>query len=93
MRDVDTLASALGPPRVLREVGRGRHALAAVGRWRHGGADVDLSAAEAVHLVFNVSGGQLVERRWPGRSDRGVARAGSVGVNLPGTATRVAISG
>ena len=94
MRALDTLAATLGPPRVLREVAAGGRMLAAVGRWRHRGASVDLGDTDAVHLVFNVSGGQLVELRRPdGSAVRGPARAGSVGVNFPGTGVHVTITG
>ena len=81
---LDSLAAAMGPPLALRTVGRPGRPSAAVGRWRHQGTCVDRSSTDAVHLVFNVTGGQVVEQRWPDRSVRGTAAAGSVAVLRPG---------
>ena len=93
MHALDLLTEALGPPRALWELAAGGRTLAAVGRWRHRGAHVDLSDTDAVHLVFNVSGGQLVELRSPDRALRGAVRAGSIGITFPGSDTRVAVTG
>jgi hypothetical protein len=57
MNTVEKLTSTLSRPQVLREVGSGDRLLAAIGRWRHKGACVDLSDTDIVQLVFNVSGG------------------------------------
>ena len=62
MNTVEKLTADLGPPRALRVIASGRHLVAAVGRWRHQGAQVDLGVTGTVQLVFNVSGGQLIEK-------------------------------
>ena len=80
MRMLDSLAAAMGRPQALRVVGRPGRTSAAIGRWRHGGACLDRADADAVHLVFNVSGGQRVELRWPDRRLRRTVAAGSVAV-------------
>ena len=90
---LDKLISTLGPPQNLREIGSGRHLLAAIGRWRHQGACVDLSGSDTIQLVFNVSGGQVVELRWRDRFVRSEIRAGSIGIVSPGNPVSVAISG
>ena len=93
MKTIDTLTSALGRPQAVREITSGSRLIAAVGRWRHQGASVNLSEIDTIQLVFNVSGGQQVEL-WRGiRSLRRVIRAGSVGIVFPGNPTRVRISG
>jgi hypothetical protein len=93
MNTVEKLKSQLGRPQVLREVGSGDRPLAAIGSWRHKGACVDLSDIDTFQLVFNVSGGQLVERRCGDRSVRSVARAGSIGVVSLGNPTSVVVTG
>ena len=93
MNTVEKLTSALGRPQALRVIASGRHLVAAVGRWRHQGAQVDLSGTGAVQLVFNVSGGQRVALRCGDAEVCGVIRAGSLGVISPGKATRVAVTG
>ena len=90
---LNKLISTLGPPQNLREIGSGRHLLAAIGRWRHQGACVDLSGSDTIQLVFNVSGGQVVELRWRDRFVRSEVRAGSIGIVSPGNPVSVAISG
>ena len=93
MNTVEKLTAALGRPRALRMIANGHHLVAAVGRWRHQGAQVDLSGTGTVQLVFNVSGGQRVALR-DGEGDvGGIIRAGSLGVISPGQATRVAVTG
>jgi AraC family transcriptional regulator len=93
MNTVEKLTAALGPPRALRMIASGRHLVAAVGRWRHQGAQVDLGGTGTVQLVFNVSGGQRVSLRGGGGEFHGTIRAGSLGVVSPDHATRVAVTG
>ena len=93
MDTVKKLTAALGRPLALRVIANGRRFVAAIGRWRHQGAQVDLSGTETVQLVFNVSGGQRVALRGGDCEVCGVIRAGSLGVLSPGKATRVAVTG
>ena len=93
MRLLDGLTSAMGRPEALRTVVRGGRTVAAIGRWRHAGTCVDRTAADAVQLVFNVTGGQLVELRWPDRCVRGPAVAGSAVVVSPAGPACVAVTG
>ena len=93
MDTVDRMIHALGPSQALREVGSGRRLLAAVGRWRHSGARVDLSGTQTFQLVFNVSGGQSVELQWRERSVCHLVRAGSIGIVSPGNPASVAVTG
>ena len=93
MNTVEKLTAALGPPRALRMIASGRRLVAAVGRWRHQGAQVDLGGTGTAQLVFNVSGGQRVALRGGDGELHRVIRAGSLGVVPPGKATRVAVTG
>ena len=93
MKILDTFRSAIGPPQVLREIRDGPRLVAAVGRWQHDGTRVDYGSDGAALLVFNVSGGQRVERRNCDRSIMGVMRAGSIGTVLPHDPTSIAVVG
>ncbi|MBV8101553.1 MAG: helix-turn-helix transcriptional regulator [Verrucomicrobia bacterium] len=93
MKTLDLLTSTLGKPQTIREITSGSRLIAAVGRWRHPAACVNLSDIDTVQLVFNVSGGQEVELGNCDRSLRRPIRAGTIGVVLPGNPTRVAING
>ena len=93
MDTLDRMKRALGPPQALRKIGSGRHLLAAVGRWRHSGGSVDLRGAETFQLVFNVSGGQLIELQWRERTLRNLVRAGSIGIVCPDNPRSVTVTG
>ncbi len=96
--DMNTLArivSALGPPQAFREMHfrDGRPAEAAVARWRHRGGLVDRSGADTYQLIFNISGGQVVELRSSERTTRQSITAGSVAVVCPGDSGTVEVLG
>jgi hypothetical protein len=93
MKTLDVLTSALGNPQAIQEITSGSRLIGAVGRWRHQGACVNLSDIDTVQLIFNVSGGQVVELLDCNRSLHRVVRAGTIGVVFPGKPIRVAISG
>jgi AraC family transcriptional regulator len=93
MKIVDKLTSTLGPPVFLREIHGASGPIAAVGRWRHRGACVDFSDSNTMRVVFNLSGGQLVDLRWRDHFFRGAIRAGSIGLVFPGNPAAVTISG
>ncbi len=93
MKTLESLASALGPPQALRKIDDGKRVVAAIARWRHGGARIRHSGLDTAQLVFNVSGGQLVELRSPKGSQVHRIRAGSVAVVAPGNPTGVFVSG
>ena len=93
MKILDTLSAALGQPHFLREVSAGRRKLAAIGRWRHQGARVDLSGDDTLQVVFNLSGGQSVDLQRQAKSERQTIRTGAIGIDLPGSPTAVTIHG
>ena len=93
MKTFETLAAALGPPEALREIDDGKRVVAAIARWRHGGARINHSGIDTAQLVFNVSGGQLVELRSPEGTEVRRIRAGSVAVVSPGNPSGVFVSG
>ncbi len=66
--------------------------MAAIARWRHSGALIDLTEADAYQVVFNVSGGQTVDRPEREGSRRKI-RAGTVGINSPGETGLIRVSG
>ncbi len=93
MEILDRMVRALGPPQALHKVVSGNRTLAAVGRWRHRGACVDLSGAQTFQLVFNVSAAQFVELSWREQSFQGTVSAGSLGIVSPGNPAKVAVAG
>ena len=92
----DTVASfddALGPSvRLHRVMGLGG-AIGAVGRWRHGGACVDLSRVGTTQIVFNLRGEQTLEWRQDVDVTRGVACCGSASVVGQDTTAHLSIFG
>ena len=82
MKSLDAIVRTLGEPKALWRVQSGSRTVAAVARWRHRGAVIDLSDADAYQVIFNVSGGQVVTL--PGHVGLGrTIRAGAVGINAP----------
>ena len=92
MRLLNNLTSTIGAARRLRAFGRGDR-LAAVGRWGHGGARFDLTDIDTMQLIFNVSGGHLVEVQSGGHCVRNKIRAGSVATTSPGNPAIVTVTG
>jgi AraC family transcriptional regulator len=87
------MAQALGPPEALHAIHECGRLVAAIGRWRHNGACVDINSADAFRLVFNVSGGQVVEIKSRERSLRTSISEGSIGIVGPDTPARVSVTG
>lgn len=77
---VTLFEAALGPAVGLRRVMRAGRTIAAVGRWRHMGAQIDLAPLRTTQLVFNLNGGQALEWSRGSEIRRGVGRCGSVSV-------------
>ena len=93
MNTVEKLTGVLGRPQALQEVRGDKGLLAAVGRWRHAGARLDVSSLDTIQLVFNVSGGQTVELNYKDRFVRSVIRAGTVAIVSPVTLANVVVTG
>ena len=92
MESLDQITRALGTPRALWRLQLGSKTVAAVARWQHSGAVIDLSRADAYQVILNLSGGQIVdlpELTGP----RLNIRAGSVGVNSPEGAGLITVNG
>jgi AraC family transcriptional regulator len=83
----------LGPPVSLCRVMRKGHAVAAVGRWRHSGAEIDLEKLETTQLVFNVTGGQRLEWLDGAKVTSSVARCGSTAVVRRASKSKLLVSG
>lgn len=93
IRLVDTVIAAIGAPCAFRELAAHGRPLAAVGRWRHAGGRVDLTGADAVQLIFSVSGGQLVELRRGDHHVRSLMREGNTAVTSPAHPAVVTVTG
>jgi AraC-like DNA-binding protein len=93
MRTLDQVVHAIGSPRVLREVRVGPKMVAAVARWRHGGAFIPLSSADAYQIIFNISGGHRVEFHAQSNSFVRQILPGSIGFNVPDPTAAVNIIG
>ena len=85
--------AALGPSDRLHRVGKAGRTIAAIGRWSHEGAKVDLAALNTAQLVFNLTGGQRLEWRSADKVIDGVARCGSVAVVEPDATTTLRVAG
>jgi AraC-like DNA-binding protein len=79
-RSVALFNDVLGPAVGLRRVIRSGRAVAAIGRWRHTGAWIDVAQVQTTQLVFNLSGGQMLEWRWGAEVKTSIARCGSTAV-------------
>lgn len=93
MDTMEAVTRAIGPPRVAWEFRTGARLDAAVGRWRHRGAWVDLSGSDSFQLIFNISGGQRVDLQWGSRFVSTIMRAGTLGVVVPDHAPAVNVAG
>ncbi len=94
MRTVSQITSAVGQPRALRIIGSDAQSVAAIARWSHEGADIDLRGSDTYQVVFNLSGGQFIEfAAGDAEVVRREVRAGSVALNVPGQHTRINVSG
>ncbi len=92
MNSLDQITRTLGEPKALWIIQSGSRTVAAIARWRHRGATIDLSDADAFQVVFNLSGGQVVDFLQRGGMQRTI-RAGSVGINSPEHLGRVNVLG
>lgn len=90
---LDRMVLALGPPQVLRKIRDRGHVLAAIGRWRHDGARLNANHMDAFRLVFNVSGGQVVEFQSREKSIRTSISEGSIGIVGPDNPVHVSVTG
>ena len=90
---VTSFNDALGPPVRLRRIIRSDSAIAAVGRWRHSGARVDLSELRTAQIVFNLCGEQKLEWRQDVGTTRSVASCGSASVVRQDATAQLSISG
>lgn len=88
----EALASKIGAPEAFCKFGGGRE-LASVGRWRYDSAFFDLTDVKTAQLIFNVSGGHLVELNHTGHYVQRRMRAGSVAVTSPGNPATVSVTG
>ncbi len=95
MNTLDQIVNALGPPQAFREIKipSSSRSQAAVARWRHQGAFINLSGSDDYQLVFNISGGQVVELYSEETIIRRSIRAGSVAIVYPNHPESVKIHG
>ena len=93
MSIVETFCSKVGTPHTLRYVKSGAHVVAAVGRWKHHGVNVDFGAADTGRIIFNVSGQQRVKVSGVASETFQPVQAGSVHALAPGDRCNVAVSG
>ncbi len=92
MESLSQITRALGDAKALWRLRRGPRTVAEVARWRHKGAVIDLSGADAYQVVFNLSGGQVVDSPERAGAQR-IIRAGSVAINAPEDAGVIRVHG
>ena len=92
-KTLEIVTAALGPATAIREIKHDDRLAAAVARWDHRGAFVDLREANAIRVILNLTSGQQLEWRCNDRSTRGSVSAGSVSVVQPNSFSEVAIGG
>lgn len=90
---LDEITSRLGPPAFLRWVEAPYGAAAAVVRFRHRGAVVDLSRSGAFRLIFQLSPTEIMREGKDGTSSRGTVKAGSVIISFTEQPERIHIAG
>ncbi len=92
MEALHKTAQALGQPDLAATATRGACTMLAIGRWRHGSAEVE-AGDDAVGIVVALSEGQQVERRHAGRWGRKPCGIGLVTITNPEEATAFRITG
>jgi hypothetical protein len=92
MESLDQITRALGALRALWRLQRGSKTVAAVARWQHSGAVIDLSRADAYQVILNLSGGQIVDLPELMGARLNI-RAGSVGINSPEKGGLITVNG
>ena len=92
MNSLEQITRTLGEPKALWRMQSGSRTVAAIARWRHRGATIDFSEADAFQIVFNISGGQVVNFSKARDAPRTI-RAGSVGINSPECLGRLDVLG
>lgn len=93
MKTLSQITNALGPPQMSRELRSDGRIEAAIARWSHAGASVDLCNADSFQLIFNISGGQIVELYSHENSSCRSIRAGSIAVMHPGDVESIKVMG
>ena len=85
MKTLDQIKGVLGEPQALRTIRSGSRIVVAIARWRHDGAFIDLTGSDTYQVVFNLSGGQIVELRTEEEhTSRREIRAGSIALRHVG---------
>ena len=92
-KTVDRFNTALGDPIALLPVRSCGRLIAAIGRWHHHGARIDLATTRTTQLVLNMTSGQAIEQRSGSRFVRTRATAGDIAIVRPGFLPKVKISG
>lgn len=86
----DTIA-ALGRPLLVRTLGAPAAPMAAIARWRHGAAVVDVAPSDTIRLTMSLVDGRNARDGRGALADR--ARAGSISVFSPTEGAIVAVDG
>lgn len=90
---LDRVTAVVGRPAAAVVVCDAARPVLAVGRWRHGGAELQAPGVDALGIVLNLSDGQRVERRTRGGRVRAPGAVGSVTVADPLEPTAFAVAG
>jgi AraC-like DNA-binding protein len=89
----DEITARLGSPAFLRWVGAPFGGAAAVVRFRHRGAVIDLSASHTFRVIFQLSPAQVLREEVEAGQSRDVVRAGSVITSFTERPERIRIFG
>jgi AraC family transcriptional regulator len=93
MKPVAETIAALGAPVFMHTVGDGSSPSAVIARWRHSGAEFDISAWDTVRIAISLQSGAHVRMQMDKAASRANIRAGSVSVLPAHQRTKVAIHG
>jgi AraC family transcriptional regulator len=92
MKALEDTIAALGSPTLVRTVGAPSAPMAAIARWQHGAAVVEVAPSDTIRFTMS-----LVDGRNARNHDRGEladrVRSGSISIFSPAEGARVAVSG
>ena len=93
MRAVDETIAAIGAPVLLQTVGDPKEPAATIARWRHHGAEVNITPADTVRVAISLQSGQHVRHESGAAAMSADVKVGSVTVMPADLSARIVVEG